>query len=39
MLFEKEKMNKDEVRRKDGSHYFCSDTEFCDKNLGKSNAS
>jgi len=29
----------DEVHRESGYHYFCSDTEYCDQNLKKSNAS
>jgi alpha-D-ribose 1-methylphosphonate 5-phosphate C-P lyase len=29
----------DEVRRETGNHYFCSDTEYCDQHLEKSNAS
>ncbi|MEA2115763.1 MAG: alpha-D-ribose 1-methylphosphonate 5-phosphate C-P-lyase PhnJ [Thermodesulfobacteriota bacterium] len=29
----------DEVRREDTSHFFCSDTEFCDQNLENGDAS
>jgi len=29
----------DEVRKENGNHYFCSDTEYCDQNRDKRNAS